>query len=117
VTRENGSEYGVVRFLLFCGLVKSARLKMLPKVYGLPVLVLTLGELHIEALQTFIEAANGLVLTDTAITLKTLHVLPDPAGPSSSSGFLSFAARKTTWVSAAAATDKASCVSGPSRDR
>src|SRR5277367_1027018 len=40
----------------------------------LPVLVLTLGELHIETLQTFIEASNGLVLTDTAITLKALHM-------------------------------------------
>src|SRR5580704_15810888 len=32
VTRENGSEHGVVRFLFFCGLVKPARLKMLPNV-------------------------------------------------------------------------------------
>jgi hypothetical protein len=32
VTIENGSEHGVVRFLFFCGLVKPARLKMLPNV-------------------------------------------------------------------------------------
>jgi hypothetical protein len=32
VTRENGSEHGVVRFLFFCGVVKPARLKMLPNV-------------------------------------------------------------------------------------
>src|SRR6266487_3221846 len=32
VTRENGSEHGVVRFLFFCGLVNPARFKMLPNV-------------------------------------------------------------------------------------
>ena len=32
MTRENGSEHDVARFLFFCGLVKPARLKMLPNV-------------------------------------------------------------------------------------
>jgi hypothetical protein len=32
VTSENGFEHGVVRFRFFCGLVKPARLKILPNV-------------------------------------------------------------------------------------
>jgi hypothetical protein len=36
--------------------------------------MLTLEELHIETLQAFIEASDGLVLADTAITLEALHM-------------------------------------------
>jgi hypothetical protein len=41
---------------------------------GLPVVLLPFRELHVEPLETFIEASNGLVFADAAIALQPFYI-------------------------------------------